>query len=73
MLRSQLQHLLSSPQFRTLELLRDRLIARYKEGTRKGTSEFETLWNLAFYEGAVHGLNELFTEAFNEAGKLDET
>ena len=72
MRRSQLQKLLSAPEWQTFLALANKVKDRYRTGSKKGQSEFETLWKVAHSEGAVEGIEVLLQEIFSEASKLDQ-
>lgn len=65
--RNQLQQLVGSPQWRTLELVAQELCARLESEPKVKDSEWETLTTTLVNEGKVRGIETLLQEVIKEA------
>ena len=65
--RNQLQQLISSPQWRTLEMVAKELCDKYNGDTKIRDTEWETLSTTLLNEGKVRGVEQLLQTIITEA------
>ena len=65
--KSQIRQILSSPQWQTVELLANTLMAKIREDTPIRDTEWDTLKAVLAQEGKVQGIKEFIQELYKQA------
>lgn len=65
--KSQIRQLLQSPQWRTIEHIKEMYIQRVRDISNLHETEWETAKSVALEEGRVNGINEFFQELMTQA------
>ncbi len=67
--RSQIRSLLQDDRFRSMEFIKNIIIAAYQSENVKADDEFNTIWRTAQKEAKIEGLNDFFNKLIEEASK----
>jgi hypothetical protein len=68
--RQQIQQILSSPQWATIERVGNLLIEQIKEQPTIDKTQWQTLQNILIREGEVRGIRRLLQELYNQVASM---
>lgn len=60
--KNQIRSIITQPEWKSVEIIRDQLIAEIRSQPKKKDTEWETASTTVFDEGQVEGINRLFQE-----------